>query len=288
MDSQPAPDEPFYLPNTEIEILNPRIQRGRIHFALFDFDGTISLIREGWQQVMVPMMVEILCETPRAEEPKEAERVVREFVMRLTGKQTIHQMIQLCEEIEKRGGRPKDPLFYKKLYLQRLWGRIRDRVEGLQRGDLAPRDFILPGAVDLLEALRDRGARMCLASGTDYDDVKREADLLQISEFFDGGVYGALDEYQRFSKEMLINRILQEHNLKNEELVAFGDGYVEIENAKAVGGIAVGVASDEVRRQGIDAWKRSRLIRAGADLIIPEFRQWRPLVAYLYAEDSVA
>jgi len=37
--------------------------------ALFDFDGTLSLIRTGWQQVMVPMMVEILRECSGTEDP---------------------------------------------------------------------------------------------------------------------------------------------------------------------------------------------------------------------------
>jgi phosphoglycolate phosphatase len=67
-------------------------------------------------------------------------------------------------------------------------------------------------------------------------------------------------------------------------LVAFGDGFVEIEDAKSAGGIAVGVASNEATRQGIDTWKRERLIQAGADLIIPDFREQEALIAHLFAE----
>ncbi len=81
------------LENTHIEIINPHIPRGRIRHALFDFDGTISLIREEWQQVMVPMMVEVLLETPRHEPEEELRAVVTEFVDRLAGRQTICQMI---------------------------------------------------------------------------------------------------------------------------------------------------------------------------------------------------
>ena len=29
-----------------------------IRYALFDFDGTISLIRQGWQDIMIPYFVE--------------------------------------------------------------------------------------------------------------------------------------------------------------------------------------------------------------------------------------
>ena len=35
--------------------------------ALFDFDGSLSLIRTGWMQVMIPMMIEILGELKTGE-----------------------------------------------------------------------------------------------------------------------------------------------------------------------------------------------------------------------------
>ena len=66
------------------------------------------------------------------------------------------------------------------------------------------------------------------------------------------------------------------------KLVAFGDGYVEIEDTKSAGGIAVGVATNEAERQGIDAWKRERLISSGADIIMPDFRQYQILLEYLW------
>ena len=45
--------------------------------------------------------------------------MVEEFVGRLTGKQTMYQMIELADQIAKRGGTPLDPLEYKKMYLDR-------------------------------------------------------------------------------------------------------------------------------------------------------------------------
>ena len=39
-----------------IEILNPRFRRGPFRAALFDFDGTLSLIREGWARVMAELV----------------------------------------------------------------------------------------------------------------------------------------------------------------------------------------------------------------------------------------
>src|SRR5580698_8585714 len=86
--------------------------RSGISHVLFDFDGTLSLIREGWPAVMVPMFVEML--PPLASESDEARRqLCLDDIMRLNGKQTIYQMIQLAERVEERGGVARDPLWYK-------------------------------------------------------------------------------------------------------------------------------------------------------------------------------
>ena len=277
----PRPGRRRFLPGTSIEVVNEGIRRGAIASALFDFDGTISLIREGWQQVMVPMMVELLLQAPEHESEEEIRAVVVEYVDRLTGKQTIYQMIQLCEELKKRGATPLEPLAYKRMYHDRLWQRIEGRVAGLKAGRIAPDDLMVPGARDLLVSLREAGVSLYLASGTDLAYVQDEASALGVAEWFDGGIYGALDRWESFSKAMVIEQILREHRLQGEHLAVFGDGYVEIENARRVGGIAVGVASDEVRREGVDEWKRSRLLQAGADLIVPEFREHARLLDYL-------
>jgi len=273
------------LPGTHIELINPHIRRGHFRHVLFDFDGTLSLIREGWQQVMIPMMVEILLQTPTRESPEELQAVVTEYVTQLTGKQTIYQMIQLCNEVRRRGGTPLDPLIYKRMYLDRLWERIKKRVAGLKSGRIKPEEMLVPGAIPLLERLRQQGLVCYLASGTDVEYVRDEAAALGLPPYFRGGIFGALDDYKQYSKAKVIQNILQEHNLSGYQLLAFGDGFVEIENTKAVGGIAVGVASDEARRCGIDHWKRQRLIRAGADIIIPDFREHQQLLDYLLAED---
>ncbi len=161
-------------------------------------------------------------------------------------------MIQLAEEVEKRGGEAQDPVEYKWLYLERLWAKIAGRVEGLKAGRLDRQALMVPGAVQILEALRDRGVTCYLASGTDEVYVLDEAGALGLSGYF-AGIYGALDDYQTYSKKMVIDRILSENNLNGSQLVTFGDGYVEIEDTKSVGGIAVGLATDEAERQGVDA-----------------------------------
>src|SRR5438105_15679128 len=96
-----------FLLDSEIEIINPALPRGRFRSVLFDFDGTLSLIREGWPQVMIPMMVEILKETGTRETETQLSDHVCDFVMRLNGKQTIYQMMQLADEVGTRGGTPR-------------------------------------------------------------------------------------------------------------------------------------------------------------------------------------
>jgi phosphoglycolate phosphatase-like HAD superfamily hydrolase len=271
------------LSGTSIEVIREPAARGRYRHALFDFDGTVSLIREGWPEVMCPMMVEILLETPDHEARAEIEAVVREFVTDLTGKQTIYQMIQLAEEVQKRGGTPLDPSIYKQMYLDRLMALIHDRREALRTAKQRPKEMLVPGALELLEGLRRRGVAVYLASGTDEPFVKEEAGLLNLTELFGRHVYGAIDDYRRYSKAMVIERILRENDVDGTLLLGFGDGFVEIDNVKSVGGTAIGVASDEAGRSGKpDPWKRDRLIGAGADLVIPDYRDWEPLLDYLW------
>jgi phosphoglycolate phosphatase len=265
-----------------VENISPGISARNARVVLFDFDGTLSLIRSGWMKVMVPMMVEILAGLKTGETEAELQAVVEEFVWRLTGKETIYQMIAFAEAIETRGGKPLAPLAYKKMYLDLLWEKISNRVEALRKGEVDPEKYMVPGSRALLEHLKDRGLTMYLASGTDEVYMKEEARLLGITQYFDGGVYGALDDYKSFSKAILIQRILASADFKGNQFLGFGDGYVEIEEVKNVGGVAVGVASEEPACTEVDQWKRLRLIGVGADFIVPNFLCREELVSSLF------
>jgi phosphoglycolate phosphatase len=265
-----------------VENISPGVSARNARVVLFDFDGTLSLIRSGWMKVMVPMMVEILAGLKTGEREEELQAVVEEFVWRLTGKETIYQMIAFAEAVETRGGKPLAPLVYKKMYLDLLWEKISNRVEGLRKGDVDPEKYLVPGSRALLEQLRERGLTMYLASGTDEVYMKEEARLLGITQYFDGGVYGALDDYKSFSKAILIQRILASADYQGNQFLGFGDGYVEIEEVKNVGGVAVGVASEEPACTEVDQWKRLRLIGVGADYIVPNFLCREELVSSLF------
>jgi phosphoglycolate phosphatase-like HAD superfamily hydrolase len=251
--------------------------------VLFDFDGTLSLIREGWPEVMTPLFAGWLPSLPG--ETEEARRqVCYEDIMRLNGKQTIYQMIQLADRIRERGGTPRDPLWYKHEYLRRLSERIGHRVEALRKGTTSPDDLLVYGSRPLLEQLRQRGLRLYLASGTDEAFVKQEAELLGLNPFFGPHIYGAQDDYKQFSKQMVIQRILRDNRIPGEQLLSFGDGYVEIQNTKEAGGLAVAVASDEAHNGAgrFDEWKRQRLMGVAADIAIPDFRDARALLECIF------
>ena len=263
-----------------------RPRRG-IRHVLFDFDGTLSLIRSGWPNVMVPMFVEMLPPLP-GESEEDRRRLAFEDIMRLNGKQTIYQMIQLCERIRERGGTPRDPLWYKYEYLRRLHDSIRERVEGLRSRRIQPDELLVYKARPFLEELKRRGFQLYLASGTDEPFVWEECRLLKIDQYFAPHIYGALDDYKRFSKKMVIDRILTENRIPGAQLLAFGDGYVEIQNTKEVGGLAVAVASDEAHNGSgqVDAWKRERLLGVGADVVIPDYRDAITLLDILIEDES--
>jgi phosphoglycolate phosphatase len=263
--------------------------RPQISHVLFDFDGTLSLVRQGWPDVMVPMFLEMLPPLP-GESSEERARLCFDDIMRLNGKQTIYQMIQFAARIEERGGKPQEPLWYKNEYLRRLDTQIRWRLDGLSQGTLRPDDLLVYGSRALLEDLARRGVALYLASGTDEPFVKREAALLDVARYFGPHIYGAKDDYKTFSKKMVIERILRENKISGEHLLAFGDGYVEIENTKEVGGLAVAVASDEAHNGSgkMDDWKRTRLLGVGADVVIPDFRDGVALLDAIFHTTSVA
>ena len=264
-------------------ILQPSFApRPGISHVLFDFDGTLSLIRQGWPDVMVPMFAEMMPPID-GETEDDRRRLAFEDIMRLNGKQTIYQMIQLADRIRERGGEPREPLWYKHEYLRRLDLRINDRIEALSSGSAKADEHLVHNARALLDELVRRGLPLYLASGTDEPFVKREAELLGLTRYFGPHIYGARDAYKTFSKKMVIDRILAENAIEGASLLSFGDGYVEIQNTKEVGGLAVAVASDEANNGSgrMDAWKRDRLAGVGADVIIPDFRDAVPLLEFI-------
>jgi phosphoglycolate phosphatase-like HAD superfamily hydrolase len=268
-----------------LKILHPEVQArlGKIRHVLFDFDGTLSVLREGWETVMVPVMIEAICgQTPAT---AEIELEVQEYVEQSTGILTILQMEWLVDAVRRHGlaGPPQSAGAYKAHYLERLMVGVRERILQVETGACQADDRMLSGARDFLAGLQKRGALLYLISGTDHADVQREAGVLGLAEYFAGRIYGALDEREAHSKDRIVQRILDEYHLFGDELLVVGDGPVEIRAARGRRAIALGVASNEVARSGWNGRKVARLSKAGADLLIPDFSQTEKLFSLLFS-----
>ncbi|MBT7092013.1 MAG: HAD family hydrolase, partial [Bacteroidetes bacterium] len=280
-----------YLPDSEIELCNSDIasKAGSIEHALFDHDGTISTLRQGWEAIMEPVMIKAILgdkyETADSNLFQKVIEQVVEFIDMSTGIQTILQMEGLVKMVDDFNIVPKEEILdkfaYKKIFNDALMVVVSERLEKLVSGQLSISDYTLKGAIRFLEALKDREIKLYLASGTDKDDVINEARMLGYADLFDGGIYGSENDIKKYSKKMIINKIINENNLKGNELVVFGDGPVEIKECIRANGIAIGVSSDEVTRYDLNLKKRTRLIKAGAQIIIPDFSQSNQLIELL-------
>ncbi len=279
-----------YLPDTEIEIVSALPQKKGFTHAIFDHDGTISTLRQGWEEIMEPMMVSAILGN-RERDADEAlynhvVTAVRAYIDKTTGIQTLVQMKGLVRLVKQFKCVPEsevlDEFGYKKMYNEELLRMVRDRVRKLERRELDVEDYTVKKAVGFLKALHARGVTLYLASGTDQEDVEREAEIMGYRTLFGDRIYGAVGDVAKEAKRMVLERILSDiGDEAPERILTFGDGPVEIRETHKKGGYAVGVASNEIRRHGLNLAKRTRLIEAGADLVIPDFCQMDRLLPLL-------
>lgn len=279
-----------YLPGTEIEVINKWEKKLQIKHAIFDHDGTISTLREGWELIMRPMMMKAILgdhyqEADEALYQKVLGRV-NDFIDKTTGIQTLVQMKGLIELIKEFGCVPEDKILdefgYKQLYNKELLEMVNVRVKKFEQGELSLEDFTLKNAVTFLQKLHDAGIKLYLASGTDEEDVKNEARVLGYDHLFEGRIYGAVGDVTKEAKKIVLDHILNMiGDSSSGKLATFGDGPVEMRETNKRGGISVGIASNELRRYGLNESKRTRLIKAGADIIVPDFSNYTCLLDLL-------
>jgi len=281
-----------YVNGTDMELCYPQasLTLGYIKHAVFDHDGTISTLRQGWEKIMEPMMIKaILGEQYKAADETLYHRIrcrVYEYIDKSTGIETVKQMQGLVEMVQEFGIVPKERILdkwgYKKIFNDALMLMVNDRTMRFERGELNLQDFTVKGSVEFLKELRKRGITLYLASGTDYEDVLNEAKVLGYADLFNGGIYGSVKDDPKFSKKMVIEKIMTQNKLSGSQLLVVGDGPVEMRESRKRDGLALGVASDEVRRYGLNNDKRTRLIKAGAHFIIPDFSQLKTMERLLF------
>ena len=253
--------------NGAIELAQHFRPRAGIKHAIMDWDGTISLLRGGWAELMVELCLGHAPTLDRAH--------VHSEILALNGKPSIHQMARIAELV---GAGTADG--YQNDYVARITDVVTQRVDTLRSGS-DPGTLMVPGVAGFLQALQDRGVKLTLISGTPQPELAPEAVLLGVSEFFSGRIYGPADAGDRaFTKRAAIHAEVEQHGIRGEELLAVGDGPVEISETKALGGLAVAVASDEVEPGSgrFDEFKRRQLLESGADIVVADFRDAVALV----------
>ncbi len=271
-----------YQQNSEIEIITRWHRQPEIKHAIFDNDGTISTLREGWEQIMAPMMIRAILgknyEDADESVLTKVKSAVDELIDNTTGIQTLRQMVHLAGLVREFGFIPEGDILdahgYKEIYNEDLLALVRRREEKLRRGEITIDDLTIKNAIPFLKFLCDKGIKLWLTSGTDTADVKHEAAILGHDWLFEGRIYGATGNINAEAKKMVLDSILD--SIGKEEaasIITFGDGPVEIRETHKRGGLTAGVASNELRRYGLNPGKRTRLIKAGADIIIPDFSQ---------------
>ncbi len=285
-----APHCARFLPGTEIEVIGDLTTELQIQHCIFDHDGTLSTLREGWEKVMEPMMVQAILGAGYQDfDPAVADRVakdVRSFIDRTTGIQTLVQMKGLTEMVRQAGFVPEREILdehgYKEIFNQKLLQLIEPRISKLKSAELAPENFQVTNAMALLRELHRRGIKLYLASGTDQDDVVAEARTMGYADLFEGRIFGAVGDVRVEAKKLVVDQIIRDNKLSGQYFATFGDGPVEMRETRKSGGLSIGVASDEVRGFGWNLPKRSRLIKAGANLIIPDFSQLPSLLEAMH------
>jgi phosphoglycolate phosphatase-like HAD superfamily hydrolase len=262
--------------------LTPRPQ---ISHVVFDFDGTLSWLRHGWPE----MMAGIFLKRIPADDRHAIHETLLADILSLNGKSSIFQMERCAQRIREERGPDLDPQNMLTEYLGVLHRAVGERIEQLKRSEVRPDDFVVHGARTFLEKMQTRGLVMVILSGTEETQVKHEAGLLGLTDFFGTHIYGGTANLVQSSKQAVIERLLREEKISGEHLLSFGDGPVEIRVTKQAGGLTVGVASDEdVNGSGkLHSQKVPQLREAGADLLIPDYRDPDALLERILGPNDV-
>ena len=248
------------------------LARPDISHAIFDFDGTLSWLRHGWPSLMLKTF---LNHAPRewSDDADLCGELLAD-ILSLNGKPSIYQLARCCERAQAAGITTPEAQALLEEYLPLMRKIVNERVSAIRSGARSANDFVVWNARRALENLRERGITLIILSGTVEPDVRQEAEILGLAPFFGNHIYGSPVQGS-FSKKDVIDRILREEKIEGHHLLSFGDGPVEIQSTKDVGGLAIGVASDEEVNGShqVDLAKKKQLLAAGADVIVPDYAE---------------
>lgn len=274
----------------DVEVL-VKIRPRSYSYAIFDHDGTISTLRQGWEAVMRRHMLRAIAGEPAHCDIVKRKEILGEidrFIEETTGVQTIIQMHGLVDMVRAYGIMGASEIRtagdYKGDYVKSMRETVKLRLERLRSGSRSVEDFTLRGVVHFLRALKERNVLLYLASGTDADDTRYEAEMLGYADLFEE-IRGSVDDVNNDPKALVLSEILERISPREHgKVVVFGDGPVEIREGVKRGCTTVGVLSDEIRRYGWNIEKRARLVSVGAEILIPDFTNSESLFRSLWGD----
>ena len=263
-------------------ILRPSFApRPGISHVLFDFDGTLSLIRQGWPEVMVPMFAEVLPRRARRDRGRPPQMAF-EDIMRLNGKQTIYQMIQLADRIRERGGEPREPLWYKHEYLRRLDERIGDRTRrAAPAARSTPDELLVHGATAAAGAPAASAAcRSTWPAAPTRSPSSRRPSCSASARTSAAASTAPWTITSRSPRRWSSSGSSARTGSTASSCSRSATATSRSRTPRRSAGLAVAVASDEANNGSgrMDEWKRERLSGVGADVVIPDFRDAAPLL----------
>ena len=261
------------------------LPRPQISHVVLDFDGTLSWIRHGWPAIMESLFRDHLPILP-GESADAVTSVLKSVILGMNGRPTILQMMRFAEIVAERNGPKLDPEELRAAYQSRLDLEIERRASLIRSGDATQDDFVVFGARPFLEFLQSRNITPIVLSSTVQERVRVEAELLGLTGFFGARINGGTGDPTQFSKKSVLERILRDERIAGDQLLSIGDGPIELTSAEKLGGLAIGVCSDEDHNGSgvMDPYKYAQLKAAGADALVPDFRDMIALVRYLLGE----
>jgi phosphoglycolate phosphatase-like HAD superfamily hydrolase len=259
-----------------IEVINPPHHRPVV--AAVDFDGTLSLVRMGWQVVMHDVMKRALA--PYHPHLDRIDAEISSYIARSTGQPSIIQMAWVDEHVHLYGGPHHGAQHYLDEFSDAMRERIDTRIATMTTTQAADHHMIL-GARTFLQRLTDYGVHIALISGTEHHHLIRESKALRIDHFFDAGIYGPGGHAPGFTKAEAMAALVERYALIPGQLLSVGDGPVEISAGKSLDGYCIAVASDE-ESGTLDLHKRTHLLHAGADAVVANFASIDTIAALLF------
>ena len=202
----------------------------KIKGAIFDMDGTLidSLIFWDyyWRELGKKFMG-----IDGFKPIEEVDRAVRTMIT-LDASKFIKERYNLAQSIEE------------------LYAFVNDLIKHFYREIVKEK----LGATELLEYLKDKGIKICLATATDMENVKIAIKACDLEKYFDA-VLSCADIGKGKDKPDIYIKAIEELKMNKDDVCVFEDSFVAIETAKSIGVKTVGIF--DINNFGQDRLKAS-------------------------------